>query len=133
MLPFHSVAMINALIALAIFLSFPFCGSTKEETLSTIIVSYGAIGCTCAQWAITTKSPTKGLEYIYLERDNVALAEADDLWTGENSPLRLRLRGYFKPGRGFPKGFSPSKGRPEPARVFHYTSLTVLQSGHQTR
>ena len=125
--------MTNALIALGILWSAAFFGPTKKEPLSTIVVSYGAIGCTCAQWAINTKSPSKEWEYIYLERAKATLPEADDLWYGNNIPLQLRVKGYFKPGKSVPARFARYlKGRPDPARIFRYTSLTMLKNGHQT-
>lgn len=134
---FSLVAIMNTIITLVVLVSSSFFGSTEEYPSSTIVVSYGAIGCTCAQWAINTKSPTKDREYIYLERDKVTLPDADDLWNGENIPLQLRLKGYFKPKKGVPAIFTTTRymtrGRPDPARVFRYTSLTVLKNGHRTR
>jgi hypothetical protein len=122
----------NAMLAFALLLSAALVGTTQKEP-STIVVSYGAIGCTCAQWAIQTKSPGKHPEYIYVERGKAGLPDADDLWDGTNIPLQLRLTGHFKPGKGFPEGLFPTKGNPDPARVFRYTSLIVLKNGHHSR
>jgi hypothetical protein len=98
-----------------------------------IVVSYGAIGCDCAQWAINTKPPAKYPEYIYLERGKAALPLANKLWDGNNIPLQLRLQEYFKSGKGLPEGVFWPRGNPTPARVFRYTSLTILENGHQTQ
>ncbi|WP_305033366.1 hypothetical protein [Hymenobacter convexus] len=127
----------NAITVLAGLWSAAFFGATKKEPASTLVVSYGAVGCTCTQWVINTKSFVKYPEYIYLERNKATLAEADDLWDGNNIPLQLRVKGYFKLGKGVPARFMTARyltrGRPDPARIFCYTSFTVLKNGHRTR
>jgi hypothetical protein len=127
----------NTIIVLAVLWNVAFFGFIPKDPSSTIIVSYGAVGCTCAQWVINTKLPVKYPEYIYLERDKATLPDADDLWSGNNMPLQLRVKGYFKPEKGVPARFTTARyltrGRPDPARIFCYTSFTILKNGHQTR
>ncbi|MBF9142299.1 hypothetical protein [Hymenobacter properus] len=124
-------------LAFAVILSSVFAKATQKEPQSTIVVSYSAIGCTCAQWMINTKPAVKYPEYIYLEKEKASIPDADDLWDGENLPLQLRVRGYFKPLKGVPAKFTSARylerGRPNPARIFRYTSLTVLKRGPRTR
>jgi hypothetical protein len=125
--------MMSASLAFVLFWVSVFFWHPTKDALSTIVVTYGAIGCDCAQWAINTKAPVKYREYIYLERGKVSLPLADGLWDGTNIPLQLRLQGHFKPGKGLPEGLYWPRGNPNPARVFRYTSLTILKNGHLTQ
>ena len=110
------------------FVSFTsFSAPPKKPPLSTIEVTYAAVACPCAQWVLDIKAPPEEREYIYLERGNQALPDADRLWDGKHLPLKFRLKGHFKPGKGLPPRYKQAKGGADPARVFQYTSLTIIE------
>jgi hypothetical protein len=102
--------------------------SPKDDT--TLTLSYNAIGCTCAQWSDTKfdNKPEKR-ELMYLERANNKLLNADTLWHGDNLPLQIQVTGQFVSEAGYPTGYAPAKGNPEPAKVFRYRKIKVLKSG----
>lgn len=108
----------------------PIDHSPKDDT--TLNLSYNAIACTCAQWSNTkfVNQPDKG-DYIYLERANNKLTDADNLWQGDNLPLQIQVTGQYVDEVGFPTGFNPAKGNPEPARVFRYIKIKVLKNGQK--
>lgn len=106
---------------------------TQQKHPVTIEVYYGGVLCPCAQWVPNIKAPLKEREHIYLERGNPSLPDANTLWDGEHLPFKLRLKGRYKPGKGLPEGVDWPRGNPDPARVFRYTSLTVLQNGPPRR
>jgi hypothetical protein len=105
--------------------------STAHQPLSqkdtTLIVSYAAIGCSCAQWIthLQVKEPYKR-RHIYLEPATAQLPKAEGFWDGEHLPLRLQVTGHYVSQSGYPKGYSFQKGKPEPAPVFQYRSIKVL-------
>jgi hypothetical protein len=103
--------------------------SNKEQFIT---VSYGAISCECAQWMIEDApkehDSLTNREYLYLSRANDRLSIADTLWDGETLPLKLKLTGRFYQEIGYPPGYKPVKGDPEPARVFQYSKLTVVET-----
>ncbi|MEO3407215.1 hypothetical protein AAFN85_25075 [Mucilaginibacter sp. CAU 1740] len=101
--------------------------SKLENTPTTIIVSYGYVGCTCAQWVINDdRLNTTKAEYIYLEQGNKKLIKADDLPDGLHS-MRIKVTGYFYKEKGFPRNYTPAKGDPEPARVFRYSKIQKVK------
>ena len=92
----------------------------------TIIVSYGYVGCTCAQWVINDqRMNTTKAEYIYLERANKRLIKADNLPDGLHS-MMIKVTGYFNAEKGLPRNF-PVKGDPAPARVFRYSKIQEIK------
>ncbi|RZK04837.1 MAG: hypothetical protein EOO46_16270 [Flavobacterium sp.] len=95
----------------------------------TIEVSYSAISCECAQWI---EEKNVGIDsdssyYFYLERASSDLINADTLWDGVNLPLKLKLTGQFYRDKGYPKGYRPGKGIPQPAKVFRYTKIQIIK------
>ena len=95
-----------------------------ESKVSVVTVSYGAVACTCAQWII--KKSNGDQEYIFLEPANKNLTNSDGIWDGEHLPLQLKLTGRFYKQKGYPKNYHPTKGNPEPARVFKYDKIRIL-------
>ena len=99
----------------------------------TISVIYNAIACTCAQWT-ETKYDSKMIgnrKYLYLERANNNIIDADSLWNGEHLPLTLQLTGRFISESGYPKNYSPTKGNPDPAKVFQYDNIKIISKKWQ--
>ena len=94
----------------------------------TIYVSYQTFSCECAQWLDHKKDSCFACdkEYIFLEPANKHLANADNLWDGENLPLTLKLTGQYYSGIGFPKKHKANKGNPPPAKVFRYTKIEII-------
>jgi len=99
----------------------------KPETVknTVITVAYGAVACTCAQWVIY---PTQNREYIYLERTNKRLIDANDLWDGAHLPLLLKLTGSFYKNKGIPPNYREVKGSPDSARIFKYRKIEILST-----
>lgn len=98
--------------------------SAENKTEQTLIVSYSAIECTCAQWKIESK---KTKENIYLERTNNQILDANNIWDGKTLPLKLKLKGHFKKQLGIPKNYS-TKGNPKPGKIFLYSQIKVLNN-----
>ena len=98
------------------------------NTYRTLILFYSVDGCTCANWAISTKN-NFNREEIYLEPANHSLIDADTLYNGNNIPVEILVRGKFYSKKGYPHNYFPSKGDPAPARVFQYTSIKVIKRG----
>jgi hypothetical protein len=92
---------------------------------TTIEVTYGHVACPCAQWIIDDKS-SDGREYIYVEPANTEVKDAEsllyDYWV-----VQLKLTGKFYKQPGYPIGYDPVKGNPDPARVFRYSKLKVVK------
>src|SRR4051812_43929991 len=105
--------MTKAIILLA---TISFLSSCRAEMKT---LNYNAISCSCPQWSESkyNDNPDKR-EYIYLERANINLTNADSLWQGNNFPLRIKVRGHFLTEAGYPTGFSISKEKPQPGKVF---------------
>jgi hypothetical protein len=102
--------------------------STKDDT--TLILDYGAIGCECAQWAESKyNNHPDEREYIYLEKANDKLIDADKLYDGTNFPIEIKVTGQYITTVGYPTGYIPIKGNPDPGKVFRYTKIKVLQKG----
>lgn len=100
----------------------------KDDT--TINLTYNAIDCTCAQWSYTSSTSDAGKrEYVYLEPANNKLINADKLFNGLNLPLEIQLTGQIVSSAGYPKGYNPKKGSPEPGTVFRYTKIKVINKG----
>ena len=96
-----------------------------------LYVNYAAIGCTCAQW-IPIKQKTDTVDapdLLYLERSNSTLMNADSLFDGLHLPIHLALTGQYYKNKGYPKNYTPAKGNPEPAKVFHYSTIRILKFG----
>jgi hypothetical protein len=93
---------------------------------TTITVAYGSVACTCAQWIIYPIYPTQNREYIYLQRTNKRLINADDIWDATHVPLHLKLTGSFDKNKGIPPSYQGAKGNPDPARIFKYTRIEIL-------
>ncbi|RYE51585.1 MAG: hypothetical protein EOP48_18015 [Sphingobacteriales bacterium] len=96
-------------------------------------VSYAAIECTCPQWFETKEmhDTIKGRQYFYLEQGKDGVVNADTLFNGDNLPIQLILTGQFYNKEGYPKNYHPAKGEPEPARVFKYNKIEIVQQGGQ--
>jgi hypothetical protein len=100
---------------------------TIKGNQQIITVSYNAIACTCAQWTETKyDNKINDKEYIFLEKGSDNLMDADSLWDGVHLPFKLQLTGRFISESGYPKNYSPTKGDPNPARVFQYSSLKIV-------
>lgn len=108
----------------ALFISFfsilTYTQSKKNEDL---IVSYSAISCSCAQWKIEKANPKK---YIYLEKANDSILDANEIWDGKTLPLKIRVVGKFKTEIGLPNGMS-KKGNPKPGLVFVYEKIKIMK------
>jgi hypothetical protein len=96
----------------------------------TLTLNYNAIACSCAQWSESRyNDQPERRQFIFLEKGNDKLQDADDLWKGDNLPLRVKVVGQFLPGTGYPKGYHLTKGDPKPAKIFRYISITILNNG----
>ncbi|WP_312765864.1 hypothetical protein [Epilithonimonas sp.] len=91
------------------------------------ILSYAAIGCTCAQWF---DKNTKGEnEYFYLEPLNKNLVNANKLWDGNNLPLTVKVTGNLISENDYPEYFTKQylyKGG-EKEKIFRYNKIVVLK------
>lgn len=98
----------------------------------TLILNYNAISCTCAQWSESKHNnrPDKR-EYFYLERSNSNLINADTLFDGKNFPVQIQVKGKVIAESGYPKDYNLAKGKGDPAKVFRYTEIKVLQNGQK--
>jgi hypothetical protein len=98
-----------------------------DKKISTIIVTYGYVGCTCAQWVINDKRlKSTDAEYIYLEPANNKLIDADKLPDGLHI-IKVKVMGHFYTEKGYPKNFIAGKGNPKSARVFRYDKVQNLK------
>lgn len=104
----------------------PLNGHTK-----TLDVSYAVQACTCPQWFETKEQKpfNEGVEYFYLETANSKITKADTLFNGINIPIRISVTGQFYSKKGYPSNYLPTKGDPEPARVFRYDKIKIIQNG----
>ncbi len=97
----------------------------------TLDVSYTVQACTCPQWFETKEQKpfNEGVEYFYLETANSKITKADTLFNGINIPIRISVTGQFYSKKGYPANYFPPKGDLEPARVFRYDKIKVIQIG----
>jgi hypothetical protein len=105
--------------------------SSKDDI--TLNLAYNAIGCPCAQWSEVKSESDTTKEYYYLEPANNKLINADNLWNGEDLPLQIQVTGQIVSHAGYPTGYNPAKGNPEPSTVFRYTKIKVLKNGSRKR
>lgn len=105
---------------------------TKSKDIQTLTLNYNATSCTCAQWSESkyNSQPNKR-EYFYLERANKNLIDADKLFDGKNFPVQIQVKGKVISESGYPKDYNPSKGKGDPAKVFRYIEIKVLQNGQK--
>ena len=104
--------------------------TTLDKKPSTIIVTYGYIGCPCAEWIINNRyAKTINREHIFLEPANNKLVEAESLVNGSNI-VRIKITGRFYKEKGYPKNYHPGKGNPDPARVFRYDKIRDISPAH---
>lgn len=104
-------------------------GALSRQT-KILDVSYAAIMCTCPQWFETKyASDTSKTEQFYLEPARDKVVGANKLYDGTNLPLRVAVTGRFYSKKGYPANYFPTKGEPEPARVFRYDKIKVLENG----
>lgn len=98
----------------------------------TLDGSYAVNACTCPQWFETKKQTpfNEGVEYYYLEPNNSKILVADTLFNGSNIPIRIIVTGQFYSKKGYPANYFPAKGDPEPARVFRYDKIEIIQNGN---
>ena len=105
-------------------------GTLSRQT-KTLDVSYVAIMCTCPQWFETKyANDTSNIEHFYLEPASDKIVAANRLYDGTNIPLRISVTGQFYSKKGYPANYFPTKGDPEPARVFRYDKLKFIQNGN---
>ena len=92
-----------------------------------LTLDYNAIECTCAQWSESKFSdlPNKR-KYLYLERGNKNIINADTLFNGNNLPIRIKVTGQFVSESGYPTGYNPLKGIPKPGKVFRYSKIKIV-------
>ncbi len=103
--------------------------SPKEDT-TILNLSYNAIACTCAQWSDTKSAADKNnREYYFLVPANRQLINADKLYKGDNLPIQIQVTGQIIDYAGYPTGYNPTEGNPEPATVFRYTKIKVFKNG----
>jgi hypothetical protein len=100
----------------------------------TLDVLYAVQSCTCPQWFETKEQKpfNEGVEYFYLETPNSKITQADTLFNGINIPIRISVTGQFYSKKGYPANYFPAKGDPEPARVFRYDKIKVLENGSRS-
>ena len=93
----------------------------KLDSFSAVLnVSYGHVACECAQWV------TNEHHYIYVEPANNKLTNADSL-SEKYWGIELQLTGSFYKEPGYPIGYNPAKGLPDPAKVFKYNKLRIIR------
>ncbi|MEO7212304.1 hypothetical protein [Mucilaginibacter sp.] len=120
------------IIVLAVSLvSFKNTTATSQEKLEkktvTITVTYGYVGCTCAQWVINNSNINKPQrEYIYLEPANDKLKDADKQVDGTHV-LKVKITGHFYLEKGYPENYNPAKGRGDAARIFRYDKIKIVR------
>jgi hypothetical protein len=105
--------------------------STPSSKPNTLVLTYNAIACSCAQWSELKDSnkEDKGTHY-WLEPANDKLVKADTLYNGENLPIQIKVTGQVVAEHGFPEEGNLSKTGPEEAgKVFRYTTITILKKG----
>jgi hypothetical protein len=94
-----------------------------------LTVNYAPRGGPGPQWveSKTIDDTTNYPNYFYLEQADASIINADTLFDGVNLPIRLELTGQFYDKVGYPDHFQQLKGSPEPARVFRYKMIKILQ------
>lgn len=99
----------------------------------TLDVSYAVQSCTCPQWFETKeKKPfNEDVEYFYLETASSKITHADTLFNGINIPIQISVTGQFYLKKGYPANYFPTKGDPEPARVFRFDKIKIIQIGKE--
>ena len=100
-----------------------------NSKIETLILSYNAIACTCAQWSETKKldnDPEKKINY-WLEPANEKLIQADTLFNGENLPVQVKVTGQIISEDGFPKREISKAGKDEAGKVFRYSKIEILK------
>jgi hypothetical protein len=107
-------------------------GGLNGQTKS-LDVSYAAIMCTCPQWFETKyANDTSKIERFYLEPASDKVISTNTLYDGTNLPLRVSVTGQFYSKKGYPANYFPTKGDPEPAKVFRYDRIKIIQNGKGT-
>jgi hypothetical protein len=99
----------------------------SKQAEITKILSYAAIGCTCAQWFDKNKKGEN--EYFYLEPLNKNLINANKLWDGNNLPLTVKVTGNLISENDYPEYFTKQylyKGG-EKGKIFRYNKIEVLK------
>ncbi len=101
-----------------------------KSKIQTLILSYNAISCTCAQWSELKygNNPEKRIRY-WLEPANERLLIADTLFDGENLPVQIKVTGQIVSENGFPKRNLSKVGQEEAGKVFRYKRIEVLKNG----
>lgn len=95
-------------------------------------VLYAAIMCTCPQWFETKNAnDTPNVEQFYLEPASHKIVSANKLYDGTNLPLRISVTGKFYLKKGYPANYFPTKGDPQPANVFRYDKIKIIQKGNK--
>lgn len=103
----------------------------KKDT--SLVLYYNAIACPCAQWTEDREGfPDSTTQFYYLEPASKKLVSAESLWDGRSLPLAILVKGQIVSYSGLPTGYR-TKGRPEPANVFRYTTIKVVKKGHPIR
>ncbi|RXK61943.1 hypothetical protein ESA94_02720 [Lacibacter luteus] len=106
-----------------------------ESKIQTLILSYNAISCTCAQWSESKfNNDTSERVRYWLEPENTLLVNADTLYSGDNLPLQIQVTGRIVNENGYPVGANVEKlGLDEEAKVFMYTKIKVLKNGQKKK
>ena len=113
---------------------YPENTSPLESKIRTINMTYIAWGCECANWIENDKydhyedENTLAQNSIFLEPADPGLGLPDTL--GYSGDI-IQFTGQFYSDKGYPKKYPVSEQKPEPARVFRYTSYTVVKSGYE--
>lgn len=125
----YLIAPAAALLPFFIMLQIP---NRLVETPHTILVSYIAYGCDCANWRIQKidgVDVSAREEDVYLESLTIEKGIPDSLTRNGN---RLEVVGTFYSRKGFPKNYH-SEQFPDKARVFQYLEYKFIDEKVVTR
>ena len=53
------------------------------------------------------------------------------MFDGKNFPVQIQVKGKVIAESGYPKDYNLAKGKGDPAKVFRYTEIKVLQNGQK--
>ena len=70
---------------------------SSGRKIETLMLTYYAISCSCAQWVLNRKSKQdlSKSEQIFIEPANEHLINSNNEWDGKTLPYEFKLRGSF--------------------------------------